>query len=47
MKHIDATREALRKLRAWKQTGQLKSERFKRLQTVLEKRIAHCYAKSA
>jgi len=47
MKQIDATREALRKLRTWKQTGQINGERFKRLQTVLENRMARCYAKSA
>ena len=47
MKRIDATREALRKLRTWKETGQLNEERFKRLETVLENRVAHCYAKSA
>lgn len=47
MKQTEATREALRKLRSWQQTGQLQEERFKRLQTVLENRIARCYAKSA
>ncbi|MGA1197124.1 MAG: hypothetical protein ACO36I_11575 [Candidatus Latescibacterota bacterium] len=47
MKHIDATREALRKLRTWKHTGQLSEERFKRLEMVLENRMARCYAKSA
>ncbi|MBT4136818.1 MAG: hypothetical protein HOE48_02835 [Candidatus Latescibacteria bacterium] len=47
MKQIDATREALRKLRDWKQTGQINNERFKRLQTVLESRMARCYTKSA
>ena len=47
MKQIDATREALRKLRDWKQTGQINNERFKRLQTVLESRRARCYTKSA
>lgn len=47
MKQVDATREALRKLRTWKKTGQLNEERFKRLETVLENRMARCYAKSA
>jgi hypothetical protein len=47
MKHIDATREALRKLRTWKQTGCLNEERFKRLENVLENRMARRYAKSA
>lgn len=47
MKQIDATREALRKLRSWQQTGQIQDERLKRLQTVLENRMTRYYAKSA
>lgn len=47
MKQIDATREALRKLRSWQHTGYITQERFKRLQTVLENRMARWYIKSA
>lgn len=47
MDHMDATREALRKLRTWKTNGYLNGDRFKRLQKVLETRMAHLYAKSA
>jgi hypothetical protein len=45
MKHLEATREALRKMRDWRQIEPLNGERFRRLQTVLENRIARSYAK--